>query len=82
MGFATLTAGRQDLSFGSGALISSNSWGMDRYTNDGLSLTANLGGFDLNVGTMGGILIWTTNYINASGSFANICKCINVKQCV
>ena len=69
MGFATLTAGRQDLSFGSGALISSNSWGMDRYTNDGLSLTANLGGFDLNVGTMGG-LDMDNQYINASGSFA------------
>jgi len=69
MGFATLTAGRQDLNFGSGALISSNSWGMDRYTNDGLSLTANLGGFDLNVGTMGG-LDMDNQYINASGSFA------------
>jgi len=69
MGFATLTAGRQDLSFGSGALISSNSWGMGRYTNDGVSLSTNLGGFDINVGTIGG-LDMDNQYINASGSFA------------
>ena len=33
MGFGTLTIGRKDLSFGSGALISSNDWGMDAPTH-------------------------------------------------
>jgi len=68
MGFGTLTMGRQDLSFGSGALISSNSWGMDRYTNDGMDFSMNMGGFDINAGTLNG---WNTDnrYINASGEF-------------
>ena len=69
MGFATLTAGRQDLNFGSGALLSSNDWGMDRYTNDGVSLSMNLGGFDLSIGTLDGIN-QDNNYMNASGNFA------------
>ena len=34
MGFGTLTVGRQDLSFGSGSLISSNDWGMNRLTTE------------------------------------------------
>ncbi len=68
MGYGTLTMGRKDLSFGSGALISSNSWGMDRYTNDGMDFAANFGGFDINLGTIGGINM-DNNYMNASGSF-------------
>ena len=68
MGFGTLTMGRKDLSFGSGALISSNSWGMDRYTNDGIDFAANFSGFDINLGTLGGIDMGN-NYINASGEF-------------
>jgi hypothetical protein len=68
MGYGTLTIGRQDLSFGSGALISSNSWGMERYTNDGMDFAANFGGFDINLGTIGGINM-DNNYLNASGEF-------------
>jgi len=68
MGFGTLTMGRKDLSFGSGALISSNSWGMDRYTNDGIDFSGSFGGFDINLGTIGGINM-DNNYINASGEF-------------
>ena len=68
MGYGTLTMGRKDLSFGSGALISSNSWGMDRYTNDGIDFSANFSGFDINLGTLGGIDMGN-NYINASGEF-------------
>jgi hypothetical protein len=69
MGFGTLTIGRKDLSFGSGALISSNDWGLDRYTQDGISLSANLGGFDINLGSLGGVQYDATNYMNASGNF-------------
>ena len=54
MGFGTLTVGRQDLSFGSGALISSNDWGLNKHTQNGVSLDANLGGFDVSLGTIGG----------------------------
>ena len=69
MGFATLTAGKQDLSFGSGALISSNDWGMDRYTNVGGDLALELGGFNINVGTLDGVS-QSNNYMNLGGSFA------------
>jgi len=69
MGFATLTAGRQDLSYGSGALMSSNDWGMARYTNDGFDVAMELGGFNLNLGTLNGIN-QDNNYMNVSGSFA------------
>jgi len=68
MGYGTLTIGRKDLSFGSGALISSNSWGMERYTNDGMDFAASVAGFDINLGTIGGINM-DNNYMNASGSF-------------
>jgi len=68
MGFGTLTMGRQDLSFGSGALMSSNAWGMDRYTTDGLSFSMNMAGFDINLGTNGGFDT-DNNYMNASGEF-------------
>ena len=69
MGFATLTAGKQDLSFGSGALISSNDWGMDRYTNVGGDIALELGGFNINVGTLDGVS-QSNNYMNLGGSFA------------
>lgn len=69
MGFATLTAGKQDLSFGSGALISSNDWGMARYTNTGGDLALELGGFNINVGTLDGVS-QSNNYMNLGGSFA------------
>ncbi|MBT6013915.1 MAG: hypothetical protein HOG85_03765, partial [Flavobacteriales bacterium] len=69
MGFGTLTVGRQDLSFGSGALISSNDWGMNRYTNDGVSLSMDLASVNISAGTMGG-LNTDANYMNASTSLA------------
>jgi hypothetical protein len=71
MGFGTLTLGRQDLSFGSGAFVSSNQWGWTRYTTDGADFAANFGGVSFNAGTMDGINT-NSNYINASGSFSGI----------
>ena len=67
MGYATMTVGRQDLSFGSGALISGNDWGMNRYTEDGISLNMNFSGWDINAGTLNGI-DQDQNYINIGGS--------------
>ena len=69
MGFGTLTVGRKDLSFGSGALISSNDWGLNRHCQNGVSLDANLGGFDVSIGSMGGVQYDAANYMNASGNF-------------
>jgi len=69
MGFGTLTIGRQDLSFGSGALISSNDWGTNRYTNDGVSLSMDLASVNITAGSMGG-LNTDNNYMNASTSVA------------
>jgi hypothetical protein len=69
MGFATMTVGRQDLSFGSGALLSGNDWGLNRYTEDGISLAMNLGGFDVSIGSLGGVQYDVSNYMNASGNF-------------
>jgi hypothetical protein len=69
MGFGTLTVGRQDLSFGSGALLSGNDWGLNRYTEDGISFSMNLGGFDVNLGSLGGVQYDASNYMNASGNF-------------
>ena len=71
MGFGTLTMGRQDLSFGSGALISSDEWGNSRYTTDGADFAASFGGININAGTMSGIST-ATNYVNAGGSFSGV----------
>ena len=72
MGFGTLTMGRQDLSFGSGALISSDERGYGkRYTTDGIDFAASFGGIGINVGTMSGINA-NSNYMNASGSFSGV----------
>ena len=71
MGYGTLTMGRQDLSFGSGALIGSNNWGNSRHTSDGANFAASFSGFDISAGTMGGINT-STNYINAAGSFSGV----------
>jgi hypothetical protein len=67
-GMCNMTAGRQDLSFGSGALMSGNDWGLTRYTNDGISLGMSFSGFDVSVGTLNGIN-QDNNYMNAGGSF-------------
>ena len=71
MGFGTLTLGRQDLSFGSGVLVSSSNWGANRYTTDGMDFSMSLSGININAGTMGGINT-DVNYINASGEFAGV----------
>jgi hypothetical protein len=75
MGFASMSLGRQDLSFGSGMIIGSNNWGSSRWTTDGLNLNMNLGGFDINAGTMemgAGAISQNTTYVNANGSFSGV----------
>jgi hypothetical protein len=42
MGFANLTVGRQALNYGSGALMSTNDWAVDRTTWDGMTFDFNL----------------------------------------
>ena len=42
MGYANVTAGRQALNYGSGALISSNDWGTNRTTWDGFKIGLDL----------------------------------------
>ena len=71
MGYGTLTMGRQDLSFGSGALIGSNNWGISRHTTDGMDFALSMAGFDINAGTLDGINTGHT-YVNASGGFAGV----------
>ena len=50
MGYASLTAGRQALNNGSGALMSSNDWSADRTTWDGMTFGLNLDMADITVG--------------------------------
>ena len=50
MGYASLTAGRQDLNYGSGALMSSNDWAASRTTWDGMKFGLNLDMADITVG--------------------------------
>ena len=50
MGFASLTAGRQALDYGSGAIMSSNQWGVDRTTWDGMTFGLNLDMADVTFG--------------------------------
>ena len=50
MGFASLTAGRQALNYGSGALMSSNDWAKNRTTWDGMTFGLNLDMADITVG--------------------------------
>ena len=71
MGYGTLSIGRQDLSFGSGALIGSSNWGNSRYITDGANFAASFSGIEINAGTLGGIN-QSSNYINASGTFSGI----------
>jgi hypothetical protein len=71
MGYGTLSIGRQDLSFGSGALIGSSNWGNSRYITDGANFAATFSGIEINAGTLGGIN-QSSNYINASGTFSGI----------
>jgi len=50
MGYASMTAGRQALNYGSGALISSNDWASRRSTWDGFTFGLNLDMADVTVG--------------------------------
>jgi hypothetical protein len=50
MGYATLTAGRQAINNGSGALMSSNDWGTNRTTWDGMQFGLNLDMADVTIG--------------------------------
>jgi hypothetical protein len=50
MGYASLTAGRQALNYGSGALMSTNDWGTDRTTWDGMTFGLNLDMADITIG--------------------------------
>ena len=50
MGYASVTAGRQALDYGSGALMSSNQWGARRTTWDGFNFGLDLSMVDLTVG--------------------------------
>jgi hypothetical protein len=76
MGYASLTAGRQALSYGSGALMSTRDWGTDRTTWDGMTFGLNLDMADVTLGyannNMGGVADEDngTMYINAGGEFS------------
>jgi hypothetical protein len=50
MGYANMTAGRQALNYGSGALISSNDWASRRSTWDGFTFGLNLDMADVTIG--------------------------------
>ena len=50
MGFANMTIGRQALSYGSGALMSTNDWGSNRTTWDGAKFDFNLDAVSLSLG--------------------------------
>jgi hypothetical protein len=50
MGYASLTAGRQAINNGSGALMSSNDWGTNRTTWDGMTFGLNLDAADVTIG--------------------------------
>ena len=50
MGYASVTAGRQALDYGSGAIMSSNQWGANRTTWDGFKFGANLDFADISFG--------------------------------
>ena len=50
MGYASLTAGRMAINNGSGALMSSNDWGTDRTTWEGMSFGLNLDMADVTIG--------------------------------
>ena len=60
MGYASVTAGRQALDYGSGAIMSSNQWGATRTTWDGFNFGLDLDMADISLG-----------YANTSGEFAD-----------
>ena len=50
MGYASVTAGRQALDYGSGAIVSSNQWGANRSTWDGFTFGLDLDMADVTLG--------------------------------
>ena len=74
MGYASMTAGRQALNYGSGMIIGSNEWGANRNTRDGFTFGLDLDMADVTLGyasrmngdslTNGGTSMW----LNASKS--------------
>jgi len=75
MGYATVTAGRQALNNGSGALMSSNDWGAARTTWDGMTFDLGLDMADISVGyasmnTGTGADDNGNMWVNASGEFS------------
>ena len=76
MGFANLTIGRQALNYGSGALMSTNDWGNDRTTWDGMkfdfnldAVSASLGYANVN-GDMTGNEDYSKTWVNVAGNFS------------
>ena len=61
MGYASVTAGRQALDYGSGAIMSSNQWGANRATWDGFTF-----GLDLDMADV------TLGYASTSGADSDI----------
>ena len=75
MGYANLTIGRQAINNGSGALMSSNDWGANRTTWDGMTFDLGLDMADISVGyasmnTGAGGDDDGNMWINASGEFS------------
>ena len=77
MGYANVTAGRQALNYGSGALMSSNDWGTNRTTWDGFKIGLDLDMADVTIGYAsrnndnGSDSLDNGNmYLNAGGEFS------------
>tara|TARA_A100001035_G_scaffold103357_1_gene80924 strand:- start:1883 stop:2929 length:1047 start_codon:yes stop_codon:yes gene_type:complete len=76
MGFATMTVGRQALNYGSGALMSTNDWGTDRTTWDGMKFDLNLDAVSATLGYANrneGLVDsedFTRTWVNVSGNFS------------
>lgn len=76
MGFANLTIGRQALNYGSGALMSTNDWGNDRTTWDGMKFDFNLDAVSASLGyanTNLGLVDsedQTKTWVNVAGNFS------------
>ena len=76
MGYASVTAGRQAINNGSGALMSTNDWSADRTTWDGMTFGLNLDMADITLGyhsmNAGGLDEESTGnmWVNASGEFS------------
>ena len=75
MGYASVTAGRQAINNGSGALMSTRCWGTDRTTWDGMTFGLNLDMADVTIGyasmnTGMGLDDNTNMWVNMAGEFS------------